>query len=136
MALISCVECGKQISDKASSCPSCGAPAALPGSAPHAATQPIKAVTFTPMSIAALVVAAIVLFFLAMVVIRPGAPGAPKDPVKAAEQAAERRTVQYCEDRYKEMNADRQYTVEVLQFHSQACRKARDDYRAKWGRDP
>lgn len=26
MALISCTECGKEVSDKAASCPSCGAP--------------------------------------------------------------------------------------------------------------
>ena len=26
MALISCAECGKEVSDKASSCPNCGAP--------------------------------------------------------------------------------------------------------------
>ncbi len=30
MALIECYECGKQISDKAPSCPSCGAPAMPP----------------------------------------------------------------------------------------------------------
>ena len=28
MALIKCVECGKEISDKASACPSCGVPVA------------------------------------------------------------------------------------------------------------
>lgn len=29
MALIACSECGKEISDKAASCPTCGAPTAL-----------------------------------------------------------------------------------------------------------
>lgn len=30
MALISCSECGKQVSDKASTCPNCGAPVVVP----------------------------------------------------------------------------------------------------------
>jgi len=32
MALISCTECGKEVSDKASSCPNCGAPISSNGS--------------------------------------------------------------------------------------------------------
>lgn len=57
MALISCSECGKQISDKAASCPSCGAPVtaaaaggaaqavapATPGPAPMAPAAPAVA---------------------------------------------------------------------------------------------
>lgn len=46
------------------------------------------------------------------------------------------RTVEYCEDQYKEMNADRQYSPAALRIHSMACRQLRDDYRARWGQDP
>ena len=34
MALIDCTECGKQVSDKASACPNCGAPIELPAAKP------------------------------------------------------------------------------------------------------
>ena len=36
MALVACTECGKEISDKAASCPHCGAPAAMPAQPPAA----------------------------------------------------------------------------------------------------
>ncbi|WP_145026015.1 zinc-ribbon domain-containing protein [Geobacter argillaceus] len=42
MALINCEECGKQISDRATSCPSCGAPVditALPSAQPKVDSQ-------------------------------------------------------------------------------------------------
>lgn len=39
MALIDCSECGKQISDKASACPGCGAPVQGPS---HAGPKRVK----------------------------------------------------------------------------------------------
>lgn len=43
MALAPCVECGNQISDKAATCPRCGAPvtAAMSAKAPHLATKTV-----------------------------------------------------------------------------------------------
>ena len=35
MALIKCPECGKEISDKATACPNCGAPVQAPGCLVH-----------------------------------------------------------------------------------------------------
>ncbi|WP_462321298.1 zinc ribbon domain-containing protein [Halochromatium sp.] len=37
MALIDCPECGRQVSDRAPTCPQCGVPIAIPASAPGAA---------------------------------------------------------------------------------------------------
>ncbi len=56
MALIDCTECNREISDQASTCPGCGAPQKKP----VAGSMPTKAKTFTPLSIAAIVVAALV----------------------------------------------------------------------------
>ena len=42
MALISCTECGKEVSDKASSCPGCGAPIALSERTTPAPQQHVK----------------------------------------------------------------------------------------------
>ena len=139
MALINCAECGNQVSDSAASCPKCGAPVAAmlsPATRPQAR---IRAVTFTPMAVAAIVAA--VIFVLVMVIVvraqqqRPDRAWADSQATDAA-RTKDRRAVEYCDDRYKEMNADRQYTPAMLQFHSQACRKMRDDYRLRWGRDP
>jgi len=35
MALIKCIECGKEISDKAAACPNCGSPVQAPGCIVH-----------------------------------------------------------------------------------------------------
>ncbi len=39
MSLIPCAECGRQVSDKAASCPQCGAPIAKRGPEPVVTTQ-------------------------------------------------------------------------------------------------
>ncbi len=56
MALIDCAECKREISDQASACPGCGAPQRRP----VAASSPMKAKTFTPLSVAAIIVAVLV----------------------------------------------------------------------------
>ena len=40
MALINCEECGKEISDKAASCPGCGAPVAMSEKTTKESNQP------------------------------------------------------------------------------------------------
>ncbi len=59
-----------------------------------------------------------------------------RDPVADAEQRRAAVAIEYCEKRYKEMNADRQYTPDMLRFHSNTCKQMREEFKAKWGRDP
>ncbi len=134
MALINCTECGNEVSDKASACPKCGAPIALYPQTQHLTASPTKAVTFTPASTVALVGAGIFIVFLVILVATKG--GSPGDQSSSTAEARDRRAVEYCEERYKEMNADRQYTPDVLSFHSQTCRQMREDFIAKWGSVP
>src|SRR6266704_3838043 len=47
MALITCPDCGKQISDKAPACPKCGRPAALPLEEPSLDENAVKLVQLT-----------------------------------------------------------------------------------------
>src|SRR5437867_1719805 len=68
MALITCKECGRQISSQASSCPSCGAPAARRGGASR------------PMLIIG-IIALVVLLIIAASKQNSSSPG--KSPVKA-----------------------------------------------------
>ena len=42
MALINCTECGKEISDKAATCPNCGAPVTVQSSPQKGNTSPTK----------------------------------------------------------------------------------------------
>jgi len=133
MALISCAECGNQVSDKASACPSCGAPPVPTSQEQRVVGPPAKAVTFTPASTLALIGAMIFAFFLVFLMTRGGPQG---NQAASTAEARERRAIEYCEERYKEMNADRQYTADVLSFHSQTCRTMRDDFVAKWGHAP
>jgi hypothetical protein len=55
MALIACKECGKDISDKASSCPSCGAPVGTAIATSSSTAEPKKNRKTTPVAWAALV---------------------------------------------------------------------------------
>lgn len=56
MALIYCAECKREISDQASACPGCGAPQRQS----VVDSLPMKAKTFTPLSVAAIIVAVLV----------------------------------------------------------------------------
>jgi|GEM_PF-5127911 len=55
---------------------------------------------------------------------------------KEASRRREQIVIESCESRYKEMNADRQYTPDMLRFHSNTCKQMREEFKAKWGRDP
>ncbi|HEL3748651.1 TPA: zinc ribbon domain-containing protein [Stenotrophomonas maltophilia] len=138
MALIECAECGNQVSDKAAACPRCGAPVnAAPTIKAHI-PPPARAVTFTPMTVGAIILAVVAVFSLALFVRgfqrSNGAWSQSQDT--ANEQAKDRRTIEFCEERYKEMNADRQYTPDMLQFHAKACSQLREDFQTRWGRAP
>jgi len=99
---------------------------------------PPRAVTFTPMTVGAIIVAVVVVFFLALFVrgFQQSNGAWSQSQATSSEQAKDLRNVRYCEERYKEMNADRQYTPDMLQFHAQACRQLRTEFQARWGRAP
>lgn len=145
MALMECSECGRQISDKAAACPGCGAPvesqpmAGQPAAETPAAEAAVPAVNNNRTWIyvvAALSVATV--GWLALVLSAGGDPraAAATGSKLNSEQKQQARSIAFCEERYKEMNADRQYTPEMLRFHSMTCQKMRAAYRNRWGRDP
>lgn len=138
MALIDCEECGNQISDKAVACPRCGAPVTAAPLVNANVPPPARAVTFTPMTVGAIVFAVLVVICLGLFVrgFQRSNGAWSQSQATANDQAKDRRAVRYCDDRYKEMNADRQYTPDMLQFHAQACRQLREDYQNRWGRAP
>ena len=99
MALIKCSECGREISDKATACPGCGAPtAALPtaaatpadsGAAP-AATKPKQSRALSFLGIAVLVV---VLGFGALMIIGAVVKPAPGDSEICVQSAVAARYI-------------------------------------------
>lgn len=69
MAISSCPECSKQVNDQDAACPSCGFPLVSRQAPPPAPAQSARAVTFTPASIGAIIVACIVGAFILMIVV-------------------------------------------------------------------
>lgn len=148
MALVVCEECGKSISDRAPACPGCGAPqdrlqlAEMPvAPEPLPPAQPQRPNGYTGWIIfASVVVVAGLIALRSNYSATPDSARFSPEVLKMKEEQEQRRksayAIEYCEDRYEEMNADRKYTPDMLQFHSMACNKMRDDYRARWGQDP
>ncbi len=158
MALIKCSECGREISDKAAACPGCGAPIEVAADVerlpqhdeiePSQSSSDAGSRSGSMQTFITIIVLVTVVFLIGWAIDFVNKRNA--DPVEkmradiAANDASfeqntrdrAERTIEYCEERYKEMNADRQYTPDMLRFHSMACQKLRDDYREKWGRDP
>lgn len=144
MALITCRECGHQVSDQAAACPSCGAPVER---VPSPILTP-SSVSQNPSNAASVGKAFLILvglgvgFVILASINEHYNPAPPLTEAQAAsvqegiDRQREQRAIEYCDDRYKEMNADRQYTPEMLRFHSTTCDKMRSDYRAKWGQEP
>ncbi len=131
MALIKCTECGREVSDRAAACPGCGAPPKSTVTTQGAAgtgkgTSRTQALLIVGAIVAVPVVWA--LFF--------DKPKSQEEIAAREQRITDGMRVEQCEDRYEEMNKDRQYTPDVLRIHSMACRKLREDYKAKWGRDP
>lgn len=147
MAIVRCSECGKEVSDKAAACIGCGAPIERQASQAGESTAPVKAAAdgqgegASGWVVVTLVIAAMAFtyfgFSAAMKNSAGSESGQPVDQVQVAkeERRKAKRGIEYCESRYKEMNADRQFSPDVLRFHSQTCRKMRDDYRSRWGRE-
>ncbi|WP_147433902.1 hypothetical protein [Stenotrophomonas rhizophila] len=154
MALVRCEECTREISDRATSCIGCGAPVALRGeqnqaTQNHSELRKIDSVLATVSTVNSrhnklwpyfLILAAMLLLLFFRISASGTSQSSPSEALEIHQQREEQRksarAVAFCDDEYKRMNSDRQYTPDVLQFHSMACRKMRDDYRAKWGREP
>jgi len=64
MALISCVECHKEVSDQVSSCPACGHPIAVPEKLENQMIAVLKSIAFIGLWIAALCAGLILFAFL------------------------------------------------------------------------
>jgi len=130
VALIKCTECGKEVSDKAAACPGCGAPTSIIKQ--EIARQPAKGTSAT----AALVIIGVLLIGGGALAYFIDSSRRSRDPVADAERHRAAAAIEFCDKRYKEMNADRQYTPDMLRFHSNTCKQMREEFKAKWGRDP
>lgn len=135
MALIKCAECGRDVSNLAAACPGCGAPiprASAP--APSSTTGSRRSLKVEWTILLVLLPVAAVLMLIA--VLRPYGGGADDRLDSRSELRKDRTAIDYCEERYTEMNSDRKYDREALLFHADVCRKMKADFRSKWGRDP
>lgn len=95
MALIECVECGRQVSDKAEACPNCGHPVSPRGQATASPAYPQKPSGKRKSGCALLIVLVVILVVVATCVSRPdGNAGAKRSTASAppAETAEERFT--------------------------------------------
>ncbi|WP_109790952.1 zinc ribbon domain-containing protein [Acidovorax sp. GW101-3H11] len=98
MALVKCFECGKEISDKASACPGCGAPVVLqkPIDEPAASAKPSP-------SIGILLVAAVSVGMMAFVVV--SCVGG-KDDTKSADEFTWNDALTLCQMSLKNASRD------------------------------
>lgn len=149
MALVACDECGREISTHAAACVGCGAPV---GKSERIETTGGTSVNETPspktpassefrlfLWISLVLLSALVGTLLWKVASK--APTSQTPAEARAEQADVAKSnlldaTKECEKRYAQMNADRQYTASDLRVYAQLCKQLRDDYKAKWGREP
>lgn len=134
MALLSCPDCGHQVSDQAPSCPSCGRPLARTSTATHQATAPVlpekkSSGCLTVVLILLAIPVGIFLIFFVQAMLSSDDP-----EVKARHKAAD--VIEYCEADYQKKTQDPRLSREALGFVYGVCEKLKDDYRAKYGRDP
>ena len=118
MALISCTECGKQISDKASACPHCGAPVTAPN---EAAAEPVKKGPKLWLWVPLGLVAA----FLAVGIVNGNSP-------EGKERARQRDAIDLC---WKEQGR-KSNSAGSAQFIAGACERMEAEYERKHGSRP
>lgn len=136
MALIKCLECGREVSDLASICPGCGAPIAALGSTPSS-VHPQKRRSFKVewLVLAGVLVLGVVVLLITGLRPWPGET-VQQATTRRAEMRSARDAISYCDKRYAEMNQDRQYGPSELRLHADTCKLLRKQYREHWGRDP
>lgn len=149
MALVACDECGREVSTKAAACVGCGAPVATTGGTGSAdgvqlgdkqIPKPLGGSEFRSF----LWISLVLLLALVGMLLWKVASNAPASPTSAEARAVQIATTQEnlldavkeCEKHYSQMNSDRQYTVSDLRAYAAVCKQLREDYKAKWGREP
>jgi hypothetical protein len=135
MALITCPECGAQISDKAAACPRCGAPVAAAGPSPmtarewfHGKPQPPEREKDGP-PVWVWIVVVVVLSLIALAVLSPPLP--PESPESKAKRL-DKATIDLC----WQQQARKSLEPSTARFIAGACEQAEADFRRKYGRAP
>lgn len=121
MALVVCTECGNAVSDRAAACPKCGAPVSA-----QAKYVPEKSHWLRNSVI---VVAVLFGLFMIWGAILAGSP-------EGKQRGIERMAIEHCEDRTEELRKDPRMSAGAIGLAMDTCKKLRDDYRAKWNREP
>ncbi|MBN8714581.1 MAG: zinc ribbon domain-containing protein [Xanthomonadales bacterium] len=109
MAMTTCKECSKEISDTAKACPHCGA------KVPHASVWPW-------------IIGVPIALFVAMMVIGTVAGSSPEAQAKAQARDA----IAYC---WKQQ-ADKALDPSTQRFVASTCEKMENDFRTKYSTDP
>lgn len=135
MALIKCTECGRDVSDLAAACPGCGAPIPRATASTHL-PNPQSRRSLKVEWIILLVLLPVAAILILVALLRPHSGGVDDRLDSRSELRKDKAAIEYCEQRYAEMNSDRKYDREALLFHADTCRKMKSDFRVKWGRDP
>ena len=121
MALITCSECGNTVSDKASSCPKCGAPIFVPDyTAPP--PPPEKGPSFWPWAIGVVVVG-----FLMFTYLGSSAPSGP--PARKTTDAS---AIALC---WQEQGR-KSLSPEAARFAASTCENMEDEFRRIYGHKP
>lgn len=122
MALITCSDCGSQVSDRAAACPKCGGP--IGSNAQPAAAHPEKVSSGAGKIFLVIAVAVLAIFFAFGFAISSSPEGEQRSKDRAA--------IDYCwqEQRRASLAPDE------ARFIAGACEKMEDDFRAKHGRSP
>lgn len=124
MALIACSECRKEISNKAFSCPHCGAPLRVSAQSPResAATQPKK------RGVWKWVIGVPVVGFLALLAFGAYISSTPEGRERGDARAA----IDLCwSEQSRKSN-----TSGSARFIAGACEKMERDFRERWGVNP
>lgn len=127
MALIACAECSKEISDKALSCPHCGAPQAAPAAFQASTTVPVDSKK-TGSSWLRWLIGVPVGGFVILMIVGSCAGGSPEGQARASARDA----IELCWTEQSKKSLD----PGAARFVAGACEKMEADYRTKWGRNP
>ncbi|WP_315125244.1 zinc-ribbon domain-containing protein [Comamonas antarctica] len=124
MALISCGECGREVSDKAAACPHCGAPV---GSSEAVTSRSASEAQPKKTSRWRWVIGVPVGAFILLMII-----GSCADTPEARERQSSREAIDFCwSEQAKKSNSSG-----ASRFIAGACEKMEDDYLRKWGHRP
>lgn len=121
MALVTCTECGNAVSDKAAACPKCGAPVS---SAAKYVPEPSHWLRNTVIVV--VVLGALFIGWGAMLASTP----------EGKERILMRDAIDYCDSETERLKDDPRMSPGPVGLHMDACDKLRNDYRAKWNREP